>query len=99
MFSRGFLWSCSSGSASPTRNVPPSCAARGVEEILESLRIADLAFDVNLLVSLKQRGYTIKEVPIEWTDQSAQGYGQPLARVARDVSLSGAAAPGALTVL
>ena len=37
--------------------------------ILESLRIADLAFDVNLLVSLKQRGYTIKEVPIEWTDQ------------------------------
>ena len=40
-----------------------------LEEILESLRIADLAFDVNLLVSLKQRGYTIKEVPIEWTDQ------------------------------
>lgn len=40
-----------------------------LEEVLESLRIADLAFDVNLLVSLKREGYTIKEVPIEWTDQ------------------------------
>jgi len=40
-----------------------------VEEILESLRIADLAFDVNLLFSLKRAGFTVKEVPIEWTDK------------------------------
>ena len=38
-------------------------------KILESLRIADLAFDVNLLFSLKRAGYTVKEVPIEWTDK------------------------------
>lgn len=40
-----------------------------LEEIIESLRIADLAFDVNLLVSLKRKGYRIEERPIEWTDQ------------------------------
>ncbi|HBU59814.1 MAG TPA: glycosyl transferase [Verrucomicrobiales bacterium] len=40
-----------------------------LEEIIESLRIADLAFDVNLLVSLKRKGYKIEEMPIEWTDQ------------------------------
>ena len=39
-----------------------------VEKIHSSLRIADLAFDVNLLVALKRAGFTIKEVPIEWTD-------------------------------
>jgi glycosyltransferase involved in cell wall biosynthesis len=39
-----------------------------VEKIHSKLRIADLAFDVNLLVALKQAGYRICEVPIEWTD-------------------------------
>jgi hypothetical protein len=39
-----------------------------VEKIHSNLRIADLAFDVNLLVALKQAGFTIAEVPIEWTD-------------------------------
>ena len=39
-----------------------------VEKIHSSLRIADLAFDVNLLVALKRAGFRIKEVPIEWTD-------------------------------
>jgi len=40
-----------------------------VERIHSSLRIADLAFDVNLLVSLKRAGFTILEVPTEWTDK------------------------------
>src|SRR5882724_11905078 len=40
-----------------------------VEKIHSSLRIADLAFDVNLLVCLKQAGFTILEVPTEWTDK------------------------------
>ena len=40
-----------------------------VEKIHSSLRIADLAFDVNLLVSLKREGFTILEVPTEWTDK------------------------------
>jgi hypothetical protein len=39
-----------------------------VEKIHSNLRIADLAFDVNLLVALKQAGYRIVEVPIQWTD-------------------------------
>lgn len=40
-----------------------------VQKILPMLRIADLAFDVNLLVALKRSGAKIIEVPIEWTDQ------------------------------
>jgi glycosyltransferase involved in cell wall biosynthesis len=42
---------------------------RAVEKIHTSLRIADLAFDVNLLVSLKRAGFTVLEVPTEWTDK------------------------------
>ena len=40
-----------------------------VEKIHSSLRIADLAFDVNLLYSLKHAGFTVLEVPTEWTDK------------------------------
>lgn len=40
-----------------------------VEQIHPALRIADLAFDVNLLVSLKRAGFKVLEVPIEWTDK------------------------------
>ena len=39
-----------------------------VEKIHSYLRIADLAFDVNLLVAMKQAGFRLLEVPIEWTD-------------------------------
>ena len=39
-----------------------------VEKIHSSLLIADLAFDVNLVVAMKQAGYRVVEVPIEWTD-------------------------------
>ena len=48
---------------------PCKLMRRGViEKIHPYLRIADLAFDVNLLVSIKRAGFTIDEVPIEWTD-------------------------------
>jgi hypothetical protein len=40
-----------------------------VEAVHSSLRIADLAFDVNLLVSLKRAGFSVIEVPTEWTDK------------------------------
>jgi glycosyltransferase involved in cell wall biosynthesis len=40
-----------------------------VERIHSSLRIADMAFDINLLYSLKHAGYRILEVPTEWTDK------------------------------
>ena len=40
-----------------------------VEKIHPYLRIADMAFDINLLVSIKRAGFRILEVPTEWTDQ------------------------------
>jgi glycosyltransferase involved in cell wall biosynthesis len=39
------------------------------EKIHGSLRIADLAFDVNLLVALRRAGFSVREVPVEWTDK------------------------------
>ena len=41
-----------------------------VEKIHSALRIADMAFDINLLYSLTHAGYRILEVPTEWTDKS-----------------------------
>jgi glycosyltransferase involved in cell wall biosynthesis len=40
-----------------------------VEKVHSSLLIADMAFDINLLYSLKHAGYRIVEVPTEWTDK------------------------------
>jgi glycosyltransferase involved in cell wall biosynthesis len=40
-----------------------------VEKIHSSLRIADMAFDINLLYSLNRAGYRTLEVPTEWTDK------------------------------
>lgn len=42
---------------------------KAVEKIHSSLRIADMAFDINLLYSLKHAGFRIVEVPTEWTDK------------------------------
>jgi len=41
-----------------------------VEKIHSALRIADMAFDINLLYSLKHAGFSILEVPTEWTDKA-----------------------------
>jgi glycosyltransferase involved in cell wall biosynthesis len=41
-----------------------------VDKIHSALRIADMAFDINLLYSLKHAGFRILEVPTEWTDRS-----------------------------
>ena len=40
-----------------------------IEKIHSRLRIADMAFDINLLYSLKKAGYKILELPTEWTDK------------------------------
>ena len=40
-----------------------------VDKVHSALRIADLAFDVNLLYALKRAGFRVREVPIEWTDK------------------------------
>ncbi|MCL5099456.1 MAG: glycosyltransferase [Candidatus Omnitrophica bacterium] len=40
-----------------------------VEKIHPALRIADMAFDINLLYALKREGFKVLEVPTEWTDK------------------------------
>ena len=40
-----------------------------IERVHSSLRIADMAFDINLLYSLHRAGFRILEVPTEWTDK------------------------------
>lgn len=40
-----------------------------VEAIHPALRIADMAFDINLLYALKRGGFSILEIPTEWTDK------------------------------
>jgi glycosyltransferase involved in cell wall biosynthesis len=40
-----------------------------VEAVHERLCIADVAFDINLLYSIKRAGFTIREVPTVWRDQ------------------------------
>jgi glycosyltransferase involved in cell wall biosynthesis len=40
-----------------------------VEKVHAALRIADMAFDINLLYALKRAGCRVIEVPTEWTDQ------------------------------
>ena len=40
-----------------------------VETVHPSLRIADMAFDINLLYCIKRAGFTIMEIPTVWTDQ------------------------------
>jgi glycosyltransferase involved in cell wall biosynthesis len=59
-----------------------------VEKIHDSLLIADLAFDVNLLYSLKHHGFTILEVPTEWTDKMGSKVTQTLGRSSLTMFLS-----------
>jgi len=41
-----------------------------VEAVQSQLRLADLAFDVNLLYATKRAGFRVRELPTVWTDQS-----------------------------
>jgi len=59
-----------------------------VEKIHPSLRIADLAFDVNLLYSLKHAGFSILEVPTEWTDKVGSKVSSALFRTSLVMFLS-----------
>ena len=51
-----------------------------VEKIHPHLRIADLAFDVNLLFALTRSGFTVLEVPTEWADRVGSKVTQSLIR-------------------
>ena len=59
-----------------------------VEKIHPTLCIADLAFDVNLLVSIKRAGFKILEVPIEWTDKAGSKVTSSLFRSSLTMFLS-----------
>lgn len=49
---------------------PAKVARRqAIEKVHDHLRIADLAFDVNLIYSLKHANFEVLEVPVEWTDK------------------------------
>jgi glycosyltransferase involved in cell wall biosynthesis len=54
--------------------VDTQCGAKvvrraAVEKIHSALCIADVAFDINFLYALKRNGFSIREVPTEWTDK------------------------------
>ncbi len=53
---------------------------QAAEKIHPSLRIADLAFDVNLIYALKRAGFSVVEIPIEWTDKIGSKVTQSLMR-------------------
>jgi glycosyltransferase involved in cell wall biosynthesis len=59
-----------------------------VEKIHPTLLIADLAFDVNLLVSIKRAGFKTLEVPIEWTDKAGSKVTSSLFRSSLTMLLS-----------
>jgi glycosyltransferase involved in cell wall biosynthesis len=42
---------------------------QAIDRVHSFLRIADMAFDINLLYSLKRAGFRVLEVPTEWTDK------------------------------
>ena len=50
------------------------------QAIHPQLCVADLAFDVNLLYSLKHAGFKVAEIPIEWTDKIGSKVTQSLMR-------------------
>jgi len=58
------------------------------EKIHPFLRIADLAFDVNLVYSLKHAGFNVVEFPIEWTDKIGSKVTQSLMRSSLVMALS-----------
>ena len=59
-----------------------------VEKIHPFLRIADMAFDINLLVAIKRAGFRIREVPTEWTDKAGSKVTSSLFRSSLTMFLS-----------
>ena len=58
------------------------------EKIHPLLLIADLAFDVNLIVATKRAGFTVLEVPTEWTDKAGSKVTSSLFRSSLTMFLS-----------
>jgi glycosyltransferase involved in cell wall biosynthesis len=62
--------------------------SEAVRKIHSTLCIADLAFDVNLLVALKRAGFRIREEPIAWTDVAGSKVTASLFRASLTMFLS-----------
>jgi glycosyltransferase involved in cell wall biosynthesis len=60
---------------------PAKVARReAVQRIHGELRVADLSFDVNFIYALKHAGFSVVEIPIEWTDKIGSKVTQSLMR-------------------
>jgi glycosyltransferase involved in cell wall biosynthesis len=66
LFVEGFFWMGIRDTQCGAKVMRRDC----VKAVHERLRLADLAFDVNLLYSLKRAGFRIVEHPTEWMDKS-----------------------------
>jgi glycosyltransferase involved in cell wall biosynthesis len=49
-----------------------------LDNVVDKLKIANMAFDVNILVEVKKAGYTIKEQAIHWVDAEGSKIGHPV---------------------
>jgi len=68
---------------------PAKVARReAVQTIHPHLRVADLAFDVNLIYALRRAGFSVVEFPIEWTDKLGSTVTRSLGRSATVMFLS-----------
>lgn len=59
-----------------------------VERIHPHLGVTDMAFDINLLYALKREGFSIAEVPTEWTDKLGSTLTRGLVRASLSALLS-----------
>ena len=72
----GLLWMGIKDTQCPAKVA--RCSA--VQKIHGELRVADMAFDVNFIYALKHAGFTVVEIPIEWTDKIGSKVTQSLLR-------------------
>ena len=72
----GLLWMGIKDTQCPAKVA--RCSA--VQKIHGELRVADMAFDVNFIYALKHAGFSVVEIPIEWTDKIGSKVTQSLLR-------------------
>lgn len=79
-----FFWMNIKDTQCPCKVMRREC----VEKIHPYLRIADLAFDVNLIVALHRAGFHVLELPTEWTDKDGSKVTSSLFRSSLTMFLS-----------
>lgn len=79
-----FFWMGIKDTQCPCKVMKREC----VEKIHSYLRIADLAFDVNLIVAMNRAGFRVLELPTEWTDKAGSKVTSSLFRSSLTMFLS-----------